>query len=253
MSDYAGRFVWYELMTTDSKAAEEFYRNIVGWQARDAGMPGMSYRLLSAGDTTVGGLMEMPQSAGEAGAEPAWIGYVWADDVDSAAREISRLGGSVYRQPDDIPGIGRFAIVADPQGATFALFNGTGEGERPARNAPGNIGWHELVTADWQKAFDFYSDLFGWTKAESYDMGPMGTYQLFAAGGETIGGMMTRTDTEPFWFYYFNVDAIDAAQDRVKKGNGQIINGPMEVPGGSWIVHGLDPQGVMFALVAPRR
>jgi predicted enzyme related to lactoylglutathione lyase len=253
MTNSAGNFVWYELMTTDTKAAENFYRDAVGWQARDAGMQGMSYTIFSAGDAMIGGLMELPKSAREAGGKPAWIGYVAVADVDASASQVSRLGGRVHRQPDDIPGVGRFAIVADPQGATFALFSGTGEGHRPAREAPGNIGWHELVAADWQKAFDFYSGLFGWTKAESIEMGPMGTYQLFAAGGETIGGMMTRTDTDPFWFYYLNVDAIDAAQDRVKKGGGKIINGPMEVPGGSWIVHCLDPQGVVFALVAPRR
>src|SRR5205085_9119861 len=102
--------------------------------------------------------------------------------------------------------------------------------------------------------FAFYSKLFGWTKADAIDMGPMGTYQLFSTGNGPVGGMMTKTPQTPapFWLYYFNVSGIDAARERVKTAGGKVINGPMEVPGGSWILQGLDPQGAMFALVGPK-
>ena len=121
--------------------------------------------------------------------------------------------------------------------------------------APGHVGWRELHAGDGPSAFDFYSGLFGWTKEEAMDMGAMGIYQTFKTAGEQGGGMMTKMpqSPRPFWLYYFNVDAIDAASTRTKDAGGQIINGPMQVPGERWIVQGLDPQGAMFALLAGGR
>ncbi|HZD26679.1 MAG TPA: VOC family protein [Alphaproteobacteria bacterium] len=256
MSNATGRFVWYELMTSDPKAAEAFYRGVVGWSARDAGMPGMSYTLLSADGADIGGLMALPSEARAAGAEPGWIGYVAVDDADARAEQAAQQGGSVQRAPADIPGVGRFAVIADPQGAVLALFKGAGEMRAPVpAGTPGHGGWHELLAADQAAVFDFYAGLFGWSKAESFDMGEMGIYQLFALDGESIGGMMSKPEAvpAPFWLYYFNVGGIDAAEARVEAGGGRIVNGPMEVPGGQWIVQCRDPQGAMFALLAPRR
>ena len=125
----------------------------------------------------------------------------------------------------------------------------------PPAGAPGHIGWHELHGGDPESAFAFYSGLFGWTKNDAMDMGPMGKYQIFTIKDQQMGGMMKKMAQEPVahWVYYINVEAIDAAVERVKSAGGQVINGPMEVPGGSWIINGLDPQGAMFALVAPKR
>jgi uncharacterized protein len=160
----------------------------------------------------------------------------------------------VHVPPTDIPNIGRFAMVADPQGAVFNLFKPVSDMPPPPPDpaTPGLVGWHELMAADGEKAFAFYADLFGWTKDEAIDMGAMGRYQLFAAGGAAIGGMMTKPADvpAPFWGYYFQVDAIGAALERLKAASGKVINGPMEVPGGSWIVQGVDPQGAMFSLVS---
>ena len=249
-------FVWYDLMTTDIKAAEDFYSGVVGWRAQDSGMTDQTYVILSAGETSVGGLMPLPAEARAAGAGPSWNGYVAVDDVDAFAERVKRAGGAVHRAPEDIPGVGRFAVVADPQGAAFLLFKGsTDEQPKPAApGTPGHIGWRELHAGDGESAFAFYAGLFGWTKAEAMDMGPMGIYQLFAAGDAPIGGLMTKSEAmpRPFWLYYFNVDAIEAAVSRVKDKGGQVLNGPMEVPGGQWIVQCRDPQGAMFALVGPR-
>jgi predicted enzyme related to lactoylglutathione lyase len=201
--------------------------------------------------------MDLPENAKKIGAPPSWLGYDGVDDVDAVADQVTRLGGSVHVPPRDIPDVGRFAVVADPQTATFALLKWLDpKWDQPAApGTPGRIGWHELMAADWEKAFAFYSELLGWQKAEAVDIGPMGKYQLFSVGGETIGGMFTKPAMvpAPFWLYYVNVDAIDAAAERVTAGGGRIVNGPMEVPGGSWIVQCIDPQGAMFALVAPRR
>jgi uncharacterized protein len=257
MSDSHGKFVWYELMTTDTKAAETFYRGVVGWGAQDSGMTDMSYTLLTLGAIPVAGLMALPQPALDGGAPPFWMGYVAVDDVDASAASAKQDGGAIHRAPDDIPGVGRFAVISDPQGATLCLFKAAAapQGPPPAPGTPGTAGWRELYAADIEAAFTFYSKQFGWTKAEHVDMGPMGIYQLFAAGAEPIGGMMTRPPQvpAPCWLYYFNVDAIDAAAARVQAAGGQILNGPHSVPGGSWIVQCRDPQGAMFCLVAPRR
>ena len=256
MSESQGKFVWYELATTDAAAAEAFYKSVVGWGAQDAGVPGSAYTLWTAGGTPVGGLMALTEEARSAGSRPGWRGYVAVADVDAGAAQVVKAGGTIRHAPEDIPGVGRFAVVADPQGVGFLLFRGNGEPPLvPAPGTPGHVGWHELVTTDQEAAFAFYAGLFGWTKSEGLDMGPMGIYQLFAIGGVPAGGMMTKPEAAPapYWLYYINVDAIDAAVARITAGGGQIILGPMEVPGGSWIVNGLDPQGVLFAVVAPRR
>jgi len=247
-------FVWYELMTSDLDAAEKFYRDVVGWNMKDAGMPGMRYTLAHADERSVAGMMTMPQDARDAGARPGWIGYISVDDVDAYAKRVQQQDGTVHREPADIPGVGRFAIVADPQGVMFALFKGAGTPPPAAApGTPGHAGWHELYAHDGTKAFEFYSRMFGWTKDQAMDMGPAGVYQLFAMGGPAAGGMMSKgpSTPSPLWIFYFIVPEIHAAEDRVKKAGGQVIHGPMEVPGGSWIVQCTDPQGAVFALVAP--
>jgi len=254
MPETHGNFVWYELMTTDAKAGEAFYRDVVGWGAQKAGVPGVDYTLLTAGSTPTAGMMTMPAEVCAAGWRPGWMGYVAVDNVDATARRVIELGGRVYKEPQDIPGVGRFAVVADPQGAAFALikWETPHEDVAAAPGTPGHAGWRELYAGDLTTAFEFYSRLFGWTKASAIDMGPMGTYQLFGLGGEPMGGMMTKCEQipQPGWNYYFNVDGAGAAAERVKKKGGQILNGPLEVPGGSWVVQGRDPQGATFALVS---
>jgi uncharacterized protein len=252
-----GSFTWYELMTTDPAAAKAFYGKVVGWGMQDMPMPGMTYTLLTVGETPVAGLMEQPEEARKMGAPPSWLGYVLVDDVDATTDKAKGLGGSVHMPPMDIPDIGRFSVIADPQGAALGLFRWAdpNAGQTGELGAPGWTGWHELMAADWEKAFAFYSALFGWQKADAVDMGPMGTYQLIAAASDhAIGGMFNKPPAVPacFWLYYFNVGDFDAAVERVKSAGGTIINGPMEVPGGSWIVQCTDPQGAMFALVGEK-
>jgi predicted enzyme related to lactoylglutathione lyase len=256
MPNSRNNFVWYDLMTTDTPAAEAFYSSVVGWRAQDAGMPDRSYTILHAKETPIGGLMPIPKEAGAAGARPIWNGYVAVDDVDALAKRVTQAGGTVHRGPEDIPGVGRFAVVADPHGASFMLFKGATDAQPqpPAPGTPGHIGWHELHAGNGEKAFAFYSGLFGWSKADAMDMGPMGVYQIFATDSAPVGGMMTKTEAFPaaMWLYYFNVDDIEAAATRVKDHRGKVLNGPMEVPGGSWIIQCSDPQGAMFALVGPK-
>ncbi|MBI5086047.1 MAG: VOC family protein [Acidobacteria bacterium] len=248
------RFVWYELMTNDTAAAKEFYGKVVGWTMQDLPGPAMTYTMLNAGGVDVGGLMAFPPGVCGPDAKPAWLGYVGVDDVDAAAAQLEKLGGKVHRTPCDIPNVGRFAVVADPQGAVFYLFRPSQSGGPEPDPAPGRICWRELHASDWPAAFEFYSAMFGWQKGQAMDMGPMGTYQLFTIDGAGAGAMFNSPAAQQarFWLFYFIVEDIDAAVARVTAAGGKILMGPAPVPENRWIVQATDPQGAMFALLGTR-
>lgn len=239
-----GDFVWYELTAADPVGASAFYRAVLGWHEADAGIPGVDYRLMSVGATNVAGIMPVPPGAG-----PGWTGYIAAADVDDAASMVGTRGGTVRVPPADIPGIGRFAFVTDPQGAPFALFRGTGEPPAVPPDTPGHGGWRELHTHDLHAAWPFYEGLFGWSIQRSIDMGPAGPYEVFGGTAEAIGGMMGgAAEGSAGWLYYFNVDGIDDAVARVRAAGGLVTSGPHEVPGGTLVARCTDPAGTLFAL-----
>ena len=253
MATSEGTFVWYELTTTEADSAGAFYAAVAGWRMADAGLPEMRYGIANLGERPVAGILEKP--ADRQDMPTAWVGYIGVSDVDALAQRVSEAGGTIHRPPADIAGIGRFAVVADPQGAPFVLFRGAGTAapDLPP-GTPGSVGWHELRTTDWQAAFAFYGGLFGWQAAYAHDMGPMGTYQTFTAGGAWAGGMMTSPqETGPHWLFYIAVDDIDAAAARVAAAGGTLSAGPHPVPGDSWVAMALDPQGAHFGLTGPRR
>jgi hypothetical protein len=257
MAASPSKFVWYELMTSDGAAAANFYRDVIGWAIEKSPMPNMDYTLFKAGGAQVAGAFTLSQEQLAQGAPAAWVGYIGVADVDKSAADLKAAGGQVWRGPDEIPGVGRFAMVSDPQGAAFALFNSErADDVSPAdANKPGHVGWHELHAKDGDTIFDFYGKLFGWQKGEAMDMGPAGKYQMFGpGGGTTIGGMMTKPASMPTaaWGFYFNVPSIAAAVPKITAAGGQIANGPNEVPGGQWVVQGIDPQGARFALVGAK-
>jgi predicted enzyme related to lactoylglutathione lyase len=250
-----GHFAWYELMTTDVEGAKAFYTSVMGWNAHDASLPDRTYVLFTAGEAPVSGMMNLPETASTAGGKPCWVGYVGVEDADATADRIKRLGGAVHIPPTDIPNISRFSVFADPQTATLALLQSLSpdHGQPAEIGAPGRVSWRELFATDREKALAFYSAVFGWQKAHT-NVSEAGTYQLFSAGGQTIGGMLTKPPMMPvpFWLYYFNIGNVQAAAQRVKACGGQILDGPLEVLGGSWIVQCADPQGAMFALEEKR-
>jgi uncharacterized protein len=253
--DYPGCFAWYELITTDTAAAEAFYAKVVGWGAQDASTPDLAYTVFTAGNVSVCGLMDLPEEGRKMGARPRWMGYVVVNDVDATADRIKRLGGAVYVPPTN-SNIGRISVVADPQTATLALVKGLKPHRRqPVElGKPGRVGWHELLAVDREKAFAFYGEIFGWRKADA-EISQMHTYQLFSVGGQTMGGMFTKRPIEPlpFWLFYFNVDDIDSAMERVKSAGGEVFEGPLELLGGVWIARCADPQGAVFALQGGKR
>lgn len=256
MANFHGQFAWYELMTTDMRSAKLFYTNVMGWGVLDALAPDRAYAFFTAGKTLVGGLMELTGEARQSGVGPGWIAYVEVSDVDATAERVTRLGGAVHVPPRDVPGISRFCIVADPQAARLGVLRWPkpAPGQSPASGTRERVAWHELLAADWEKALDFYVELFAWEKAET-KTGEFGTYQMFSAGGQTIGGICTKPPAirAPIWLYYFHVGDLDAATGRLAAAGGKILDGPFELSDGNWTVQCADPQGAIFALEGKRQ
>jgi predicted enzyme related to lactoylglutathione lyase len=263
MTNPHGSWIWYELMTPDPQASRTFYESVVGWtiDARPA-MPGdTDYRIVHAGDVAVAGMLTLNADMLASGAAPGWLGYVGVDDVDAAAERIKAAGGAVHVPPTDIPDIGRFAMVSDPQGVVFYVMRGSSPQDSTAfsRFGVGHASWNELQTSDADAGFAFYSTLFGWEKAGGMPM-PWGEYSFLRGkgAGEAMdavwGAMMPREcDDRPVgWTFYFRVPDIEAAHGRVKAHGGTPLSDPMEVPGGERVFHATDPHGALFGLVAPR-
>jgi len=245
-----GRICWHELMTTDPKPAMAFYKPLVGWGTQPW-PDDPSYVMWTARGTPIGGLMMLPDDAKRMGTPPSWVMYVAVPDVDASLRQATALGARAYVQPKDIPTVGRFAVLGDPQGATVALFSSTTEipgHDGPAQ--PGEFSWHDLAASDWRAAWAFYEQLFGWVKMDAMDS-PMGTYQMFGRAGQMLGGMYTKPremPVPPHWLCYALVPSADSAAAIVRRLGGKVVRGPDEVPGGSRIAQCVDPQGAAFAV-----
>jgi hypothetical protein len=251
MSSNQGRFIWYELATTDVKAAIDFYKKVLGWETELYEGAGSPYHVLKAGGTGIGGARLLPDEATKNGAPPHWIGYVFADDVDALTKKAASLGGSSCVPPTDIPTVGRFSVIGDPSGAMIALLKPIGpDSEEPAEAPEKHFCWRELISGNHEEAIRFYSELFGWQKTDRFD-GPMGVYQMYGRGGRTLGGMMTKPAEyphRPHWLYYVRVADLDAAIEKTRQNGGRIMMGPVPVPDGTRIAQCVDPQGAMFAM-----
>jgi predicted enzyme related to lactoylglutathione lyase len=244
-----GRFVWYELLTTDTKAAMAFYGEVVGWKTE--AWEGGHYTMWVGSQGALGGTISLPEPAKKMGAPPHWMAHVEVADVDETVARVRELGGSVHVEPQDIPKIGRFAVIADPQGASLSVFKPGGGMKMHDRKKTHEFCWHELFTTDQNAALAFYKEIFGWEKLADHDMGPMGTYLIYGRDGVWLGGIMNKPkemQMPPSFMYYVQVDDVDAALARAKKMGAKVLNGPMEVPGGARVVQLLDPQGAAISL-----
>lgn len=252
-----GDYIWYELPTTDADGAQAFYGDLVGWTVVDSGQAGMDYRILQAGQDAVGGIMQLTQGMIAEGARPIWLGYVSVEDVDATVAAITDSGGGVRMPAVEIPDVGRFAMVSDPQGAPFYIMRPKGEGKSKAflPSTVGHCVWNELATRDVGQSLDFYGRHFGWQKGDVMPMGDAGDYQFIVQNGVTIGAFYPYLDEgrEPGWLHYFQVADIDLTVEKIRAGGGRLLQGPHPIPGDDWIVVGLDPQGATFALVGSRK
>jgi predicted enzyme related to lactoylglutathione lyase len=250
-----GRFDWHELMTTDADAAKQFYTAVIGWGTQNWPGSNPPYTMWTADGATLGGMMELPDEGARPGTPPHWVTYIESQDVDETHAHAVQLGARTFVPPTDIPSVGRFAVLADPQGATFAIFTPLPSSNPMPTPTLGDFTWHELLTRNEQDAFEFYAALFGWRRTSAMDMGEMGTYQMFGLTDQPMGGMYTiqpGMSGATMWLPYMHVDNADAAAERVRQHGGIVENGPMEVPGGDRIAICTDPQGAAFAVHSRR-
>ncbi len=245
-----GSFAWHDCMTTDVDAAIDYYGKVLGLGTApfDA-----DYQMWTAGGVPIGGVMKLPAEAEAMGAPPHWISYLNVDDVDATAAKAKSMDAKAYVEPTDIPGGGKYAVLADPQGATFGIHM---HGDAPPPDAKPELefGWHELATTDWKAAWPFYQALCGWEETDTMDMGPAGTYHMYGLDGESMGGMYNKPPdmpAPPHWLPYAHIKDADAFAKTVTEHGGKVVNGPMEVPGGGRIVQATDPQGAAFAVYEP--
>jgi len=256
-------FIWYELMTPDPDAAKTFYDEVVGWTIEPRSQFPNGYRMIGRSDGGfAGGVLPLDDEMRKHGARPTWLGYLYSDDVDASVAEIESAGGKTFMAPFDIPNIGRVAMVADPAGAPFYIMKPTPpEGQPDAQSdvfstdQAQHVRWNELSTTDPDAAVDFYRRHFGWGQEGDMDMGEMGKYRFIQNGPTTIGAIMRKPPQLPvsLWTYYVGVDDIDRGVGAIKSGVGQVLNGPMEIPGGEFALNAMDPQGAPFGLVGPRK
>ena len=260
MTQVEGTPVWFELTTPDPQGAANFLAAVAGWQVAPSPVTEHGGYLLAGPDLAngVAGLMAPPP-----GAPPAhrWTLNRATADVDRAVERVVSLGGSCRFGPMDIPHVGRFALVADPQGIAFTLLSGPGAANsRAFAQARGDtIGrgvWIELATPDPDGAFAFYGALFGWEKAGAMPMGEMGDYAFIGGAGDVRPGAVmssTATGAPPRWNWYVHVADIDAAVATATARGGTLIQGPDPIPGGDYSANILDPHGIQLGLVGARR
>lgn len=272
MANHQGDFIWYELMTTDADGARTFYEAVVGWHIEAEPSGAMDYRMIATENGSVAGLMPLTTEMQAGGAKPAWLGYVAVDDVDAMAKSFADGGGAVLLQPWDIANIGRVALITDPQGAPLYIMKPTPPADNPDMESlsfsydkprAGHCAWNELATSDPAAALHFYGQRFGWVKDGEMDMGPMGKYEFLRRAGDVpegsmhgmIGAVMPKMPQMPvsMWTYYFRVPDIDTAVAAITANGGNIVQQPIEIPGGDFSMVGVDPQGAAFALVGSRR
>lgn len=269
-----GNFIWYELMTDDAVGAKAFYDAVVGWDI-DAtnSVPGgaVDYRMIKRGDGGLaGGMLVLGDYMKAHGARPRWIGYVHVPDVEAAAQAVVDAGGAIHMGPQDMDGVGRMTMVADPQGAAIYLMTPTPPADNPdatrdvfSVDQPQHIRWNELWTSDPDAAIALYTRLLGWTQEGEMDMpapsgvegAPTSKYRFIQNNGTGIGAVGKATPDGPGtrWDYYIGVDDIDRATKAVKAGGGSLNGDIHQITGGEYAVHCTDPQGAAFGLVGPRR
>lgn len=256
LPEYApGTFCWVELGTTNGEAAKRFYTELFGWTFEDSPVgPGKVYTMLKLDGKDVGALYEMPPEMTVMGIPPNWLSYASTANANATAAKAKSLGGTLMKEPFDVMEVGRMAVIQDPTGAVFAIWQaGTHKGAS-AVNTSNSACWNELVTTDSAKAGEFYTGLFGWTK-NVMSMGPM-EYTIFENGGERgAGGMLTITPDmgpiPPLWLVYFAVDDCDAMTQKTTELGGSIMKPGADIPGIGRFAILMDPQGAAFAIIKP--
>lgn len=244
-----GQFIWYELTTPDVAGARKFYPAITGWGTQQFDK---DYTMWTSGGVPYAGIFQLSPDLQAQGVPPNWMPYIESSNVDETARLAASLGGSVVVPPADIPNTGRFAVLQDPQGATFGIYRSSRDSQAwDGSQIVGKFSWHELMTTDYPSAFGFYQRIFGWDRIGEMDMGDGFMYSMYGKGQKMYGGMFNRPpemeSMRPFWLSYIFVKNVPEAVETATRRGATLVRGPMPIPGGMIAILA-DPQGAGFAV-----
>jgi len=245
-----GRFVWFEYVSTNAAKAQGFYGEVFGWGTRDVPMPGQPYTMIAVHGDTIGGYRPTPEGA-PAGAH--WLPHLQVANAAETAAKAKSLGGSIAMAAAKLGDVGTMAVVKDPHGAVFALWQSTKpEGTGDFRNKPSTWSWNELVAKDVDASVRFYTELAGFTD-KPMDMGPMGTYHVLAADGKDRAGIMAAPskDIPQSWLPYVQVENAKTTCDRATKLGATVMMPPSHVPNVGTIAVFVDPMGAATGILQP--
>ena len=251
-----GSFCWIELGTNDTTAAKKFYKELFGWSFVDSPMgPGEFYTIFKIRDLDVAAMYTLREDQTSQGVPPHWMTYVSVASADDAAKKAASLGAKVLADAFDVMEAGRMAVLQDPQGATFCVWQAKTNTGIGLAGEPGTLCWDELWTTDHKKAANFYKGLFGWEAKDSTADAPAGNYTEWVNGGKSIGGMLEITPemgpVPPNWLPYFLVEDCDASAEKAKTLGGKMQVSPMDIPNVGRFAAIQDPQGATFAIFKP--
>ena len=249
-----GSFCWIELGTTDNDAAKNFYTQLFDWEYQDHPMgPDGVYTMLLLDGKDVGGLYKLTADMLSAGVPPHWMSYVATENADETTEKAKAAGATVMNGPFDVSTLGRMAVIKDPTGAVFSIWQAKDNKGTAVSGVPNAPVWNELGTNDTQKAGEFYSNVFGWTTQQF--PGPM-EYTVFNNDGKGIGGMYQITPEmgpiPPNWLVYFAADDCDAKVQKATELGASVIRPAEDIPGVGRFAILADPQGAAFALLKPQ-
>lgn len=242
-------FSYEELGTDDLKASKAFYGELFNWTYEDVPVaPGLMLTMCKVQGKRAAVLRQRPDEL--RGKPVRWLSYITVTDLDETLAKITGSGGELVRPPADIPNTARMAVVKDPLGARFGLWQAKGIIGAEVMEEPGALRWNELYTPNAQAMETFYANTFGWT-TQTVDMGIKGMYILFSRPGETqnAAGIMPSiaADQESQWVPYFTVEDVDTAHQKVTELGGTSVEPPVDIPVGRFAMV-TDPHGAKFAL-----
>lgn len=251
-----GTFSWPELATTDQQAGVAFYRTVFGWDVHEQPIgPAETYSMFRLRGKEVAAAYTMRSDERELRIPPHWNSYVAVSNVDEAAARAKALGGAVLAPPFDVIDAGRMAVLQDPQGAVFQVWQANRHPGARILREPGALCWTELITSDTKSAEQFYTQLFGWSAKTGTDGGSTPPYTEFSVGATAGAGMMAAQpewgQVPPHWTPYFQVADCDASAQQAVAAGGKMMMPPTEISRVGRFAMIQDPQGAVFAIFAP--
>ena len=243
----AGKFVWFEYVSTDIQKAKGFFGEVFGWTTQEVPMPDGKYEMIASGGRTIGGYLPTPEGAPK---DAHFLSHLGVTDAKATAAQVQKLGGKVHKGPLKIGEFGTMAIVADPHGGVFALWQPAKSEEQPAPTT-NTFCWNELMSSDAAASVAFYTAIGG-TAAKPMEMPGMGTYTVLEAGGQPYAGIVARKGEQPHaWLPYVQVASADKTADKAKKLGGQVVVPPTDVPDVGRFAILLDSQGAAIGILQP--